>query len=132
MDCRSPAPRASVKAIGPCSACEPRVFPHLNVKRIKPAVFMPYDLTRENLTAQLWAFEGVTSYYDDLTLLRGGVIGVRDYLEITWPRHHAIAPHTRTLEAKRCRVELRCVDQVIPSGREHAPTPLSAITSKVP
>jgi predicted metalloprotease with PDZ domain len=53
-----------------------------NVKRIKPAVFMPYDLTRESLTEQLWAFEGVTSYYDDLTLLRSGVIGVGDYLEI--------------------------------------------------
>jgi predicted metalloprotease with PDZ domain len=27
-----------------------------NVKRIKPAVFAPYDLTRENYTRQLWAF----------------------------------------------------------------------------
>jgi len=53
-----------------------------NVKRIKPAVFLPYDLTRENLTAQLWAFEGITSYYDDLTLVRSGVIGVSDYLEV--------------------------------------------------
>jgi predicted metalloprotease with PDZ domain len=53
-----------------------------NVKRIKPAAFLPYDLTRENLTAQLWAFEGITSYYDDLTLVRSGVIGISDYLEI--------------------------------------------------
>jgi predicted metalloprotease with PDZ domain len=53
-----------------------------NVKRIKPAVFLPYDLTREILTAQLWAFEGITSYYDDLTLVRSGVLGVSDYLEI--------------------------------------------------
>ena len=37
-----------------------------NVKRIKPAAFTPYDLDRENYTTQLWAFEGLTSYYDDL------------------------------------------------------------------
>jgi predicted metalloprotease with PDZ domain len=53
-----------------------------NVKRIKPAAFMPYDLTRENYTTQLWAFEGITSYYDDLMLLRSGVIGTTDYLDM--------------------------------------------------
>ena len=53
-----------------------------NVKRIKPAAFVPYDLTRENYTAQLWAFEGITSYYDDLTLVRCGLIGATDYLEL--------------------------------------------------
>ena len=53
-----------------------------NVKRIKPSAFLPYDLTRENLTEQLWAFEGITSYYDDLMLVRSGVIGVSDYLEL--------------------------------------------------
>jgi predicted metalloprotease with PDZ domain len=53
-----------------------------NVKRIKPAAFVPYDLTRENFTTQLWAFEGITSYYDDLMLVRSKVIGVGDYLEL--------------------------------------------------
>ncbi len=53
-----------------------------NVKRIKPAAFVPYDLTRENFTTQLWAFEGVTSYYDDLMLVRSKVIGIGDYLEL--------------------------------------------------
>jgi predicted metalloprotease with PDZ domain len=53
-----------------------------NVKRIKPAPFVPYDLTRESFTTQLWAFEGITSYYDDLMLLRSKVIGVADYLEL--------------------------------------------------
>ena len=37
-----------------------------NVKSIKPAVFAPYNLDQENYTEQLWAFEGITSYYDDL------------------------------------------------------------------
>ncbi|MBW7901539.1 MAG: M61 family metallopeptidase [Rhodocyclaceae bacterium] len=53
-----------------------------NVKRIKPAAFVPYDLARENHTTLLWAFEGFTSYYDDLALLRAGVIAPKDWLEL--------------------------------------------------
>lgn len=53
-----------------------------NVKRIKPAAFVPYDLAREAYTRQLWAFEGITSYYDDLALLRSGVIDTPSYLEL--------------------------------------------------
>jgi predicted metalloprotease with PDZ domain len=53
-----------------------------NVKRIKPAVFTPYDLERENYTTLLWAFEGITSYYDDLLLVRSGLISEQDYIEI--------------------------------------------------
>ncbi|HWA13671.1 MAG TPA: M61 family metallopeptidase [Burkholderiales bacterium] len=52
-----------------------------NVKRIKPAVFQPYDLDRENYTTLLWAFEGFTSYYDDLLLVRAGLITPGAYLE---------------------------------------------------
>ena len=51
-------------------------FHSWNVKRIKPAAFVPYDLTREAYTRQLWAFEGITSYYDDLALIRSGVLPV--------------------------------------------------------
>ena len=53
-----------------------------NVKRIKPAAFAPYDLSRENHTELLWLFEGFTSYYDDLMLLRSGVIAEADYLRM--------------------------------------------------
>ncbi|ARP88112.1 M61 family metallopeptidase [Bordetella genomosp. 9] len=53
-----------------------------NVKRIKPAAFAPYDLTRPALTRLLWVFEGFTSYYDDLFLLRSGVITQTDYLRL--------------------------------------------------
>ncbi len=52
-----------------------------NVKRIKPAAFTPYDLDRENYTTLLWAFEGFTSYYDDLFLVRSGLITRSAYLE---------------------------------------------------
>ena len=53
-----------------------------NVKRIKPAAFMPYDLTRENYTRQLWFFEGFTNYYDELMLVRAGLIDQLGYLEL--------------------------------------------------
>lgn len=53
-----------------------------NVKRIKPAAFTPYALQQENYTRLLWAFEGVTSYYDDLALVRSGVINVDSYLDL--------------------------------------------------
>ena len=59
--------------------CSHEYFHTWNVKRIKPAAFAPYDLTRENYTSLLWLFEGFTSYYDDLILVRSGVIGIDDY-----------------------------------------------------
>ncbi len=52
-----------------------------HVKRTKPAAFMPYRLDRRNHTRLLWVFEGITSYYQDLMLLRSGVIGVGAYLQ---------------------------------------------------
>jgi len=55
-------------------------FHSWNVKRIKPAAFSPYDLSREGYTRLLWAFEGITSYYDDLALLRSGLIDEKRYL----------------------------------------------------
>ncbi len=53
-----------------------------NVKRMKPAVFHPYDLESETHTGLLWVFEGITSYYDDLALLRAGLIDIKSYLEL--------------------------------------------------
>lgn len=57
-------------------------FHSWNVKRIKPAAFTPYDLSRENFTRQLWVFEGITSYYDDLALARSGVVAPERFLEL--------------------------------------------------
>ncbi len=56
-------------------------FHSWNVKRIRPAAFVPYDLTQENYTRLLWAFEGFTSYYDDLMLVRAGLLTTEQYLE---------------------------------------------------
>ena len=53
-----------------------------NVKRLRPAEFARYDYTQENYTALLWFFEGFTSYYDDLFLLRTGLIDTARYLRL--------------------------------------------------
>lgn len=55
-------------------------FHSWNVKRMKPAAFTPYDLNQEGYTRLLWAFEGITSYYDDLSLVRCGLIDEKRYL----------------------------------------------------
>ncbi len=52
-----------------------------NVKRIKPMEFYDADLRVPAFTKQLWAFEGITSYYDDYVLLRAGTIEPSAYLE---------------------------------------------------
>ena len=62
--------------------CSHEYFHSWNIKRIKPAAFIPYDLSQESHTSLLWFFEGITSYYDDLTLLRSGCIDRDSYLEL--------------------------------------------------
>ncbi|KMT65284.1 M61 family metallopeptidase [Catenovulum maritimum] len=53
-----------------------------NVCRIKPVEFIPYQTQTESYTTQLWAYEGITSYYDDLSLYRTGIISFTEYLSI--------------------------------------------------
>jgi predicted metalloprotease with PDZ domain len=53
-----------------------------NVKRITPESFARSDLATEAYTGDLWHYEGVTSYYDDLMLLRAGVIDAPSYLDL--------------------------------------------------
>ncbi len=62
--------------------CSHEYFHTWNVKRIKPSAFVPYDLSREIPTRLLWVFEGITSYYDDLALVRCGLITRESYLEV--------------------------------------------------
>jgi predicted metalloprotease with PDZ domain len=54
-----------------------------HVKRTKPAAFVPYRLDRRNHTRLLWVFEGITSYYQDLLLLRSGVVNAAAFLQRT-------------------------------------------------
>jgi predicted metalloprotease with PDZ domain len=53
-----------------------------NVKRLRPAEFARYDYATENYTELLWFFEGFTSYYDDLFLVRAGLIDSATYLKL--------------------------------------------------
>jgi predicted metalloprotease with PDZ domain len=53
-----------------------------NVKRIRPQPLGPFDYRGENYTRQLWAMEGITSYYDNLLLVRAGLITPARYLEL--------------------------------------------------
>ena len=71
-------PEAYQRFLGLCSH---EYFHSWNVKRIKPARFTPYALAAESHTRLLWAFEGFTSYFDDLCLVRSGVIEPAAYLK---------------------------------------------------
>ncbi|OYY65780.1 MAG: peptidase M61 [Burkholderiales bacterium 28-67-8] len=56
-------------------------FHSWSVKRLRPHEFERYDYTGENYTELLWFFEGFTSYYDDLLLVRAGLIDAPRYLK---------------------------------------------------
>ena len=84
---RQDLPRKEMKKIDTAyrnflALCSHEYLHTWNVKRIKPAVFLPYDLTQEVHTELLWFFEGITSYYDELALYRCGVIDEKNYLEM--------------------------------------------------
>jgi predicted metalloprotease with PDZ domain len=53
-----------------------------NVKRLRPDVFASFDYGQENYTQLLWFFEGFTSYYDELFLVRSGLIDEARYLKL--------------------------------------------------
>jgi predicted metalloprotease with PDZ domain len=62
-----------------------------NVKRLKPADLAVVDWQRENHTELLWFFEGFTSYYDELMLLRCGLIDAPRYLRLLAKTINAVA-----------------------------------------
>ena len=73
------ASKGYIKFLGLCS----HEYFHLwNIKRIRPEILKQADLSREAHTELLWAFEGITSYYDDLALVRTGCIAPERYLEL--------------------------------------------------
>ena len=62
--------------------CSHEYFHSWLVKFIRPENFVNYDLNKEGYTSLLWIFEGFTSYYDDLILLRSGVINQESYIKL--------------------------------------------------
>jgi predicted metalloprotease with PDZ domain len=62
------------------------LFHAWNVKRIRPESFGPFDYGREVHTKDLWALEGITSYYETLLLLRAGLLTEAQAFE-QWTTH---------------------------------------------
>lgn len=52
-----------------------------NVERIRPKSLEPFNFEAANMSGELWFAEGFTSYYDDLTLTRAGLIEPEDYIK---------------------------------------------------
>jgi predicted metalloprotease with PDZ domain len=55
-------------------------FHNFNVKRIRPLALGPFDYDQENLTNMLWVSEGLSVYYQDLVLVRAGLMTREQYL----------------------------------------------------
>lgn len=64
------------------SLCAHELFHAWHVKRIQPSCLQSPSLSEEIYTPQLWIYEGITSFYDDASLLRSGVIDESAYLKI--------------------------------------------------
>ena len=61
--------------------CSHEYFHTWNVKRIQPLAYQHSDQIAPALSVQLWAFEGFTSYYDALCLVRTGLMSHAQYLK---------------------------------------------------
>ena len=77
------------------------IFHAWNVKRLRPVELWPYRYDQPQQTTLLWVSEGITDYYADLALLRGGIIDSTVFLNLT--------------EAKR-----RHTDETVPIALEDA------------
>ena len=59
------------------------IFHAWNVKRLRPVDMVPYRYDRSEPTVWLWVSEGITDYYADLAVLRGGIITPEQFLNVT-------------------------------------------------
>ena len=50
-----------------------------NIERIRPSSLEPFDFEAANVSQELWFGEGFTSYYDDLAMVRAGVIDLDQF-----------------------------------------------------
>lgn len=51
-----------------------------NVRRLRPKTLVRYDYENEVYTESMWIAEGITSYYQNLALVRAGLITENEYL----------------------------------------------------
>lgn len=59
------------------------VFHAWNVKRLRPADLFPYRYDMAMPTTWLWVSEGITDYYADLAMVRGGIVGENGFYVLT-------------------------------------------------
>lgn len=62
--------------------CSHEYFHAWWVKTVRPDVMINANFNQEAYTPLLWVFEGFTSYFDDLMLLKSGVISEQSYLNL--------------------------------------------------
>jgi predicted metalloprotease with PDZ domain len=59
------------------------IFHAWNVKRLRPVELWPYRYDTPMPTTWLWVSEGITDYYADLALVRGGLVSDSGFLALT-------------------------------------------------
>jgi predicted metalloprotease with PDZ domain len=78
------------------SITDHEIFHAWNVKRLRPADLWPYDYSRPQPTPWLWVSEGITDYYADLALVRGGVVDSAGFLGLTGEKIEQISAQPAT------------------------------------
>ncbi len=67
------------------------IFHAWNVKRLRPADLVPYVYDRREPTPWLWVSEGITDYYSDLALVRGGIVDSSLFFMLTAEKIQGVA-----------------------------------------
>jgi predicted metalloprotease with PDZ domain len=67
------------------------IFHAWNVKRLRPAEMVPYRYDESQPTPWLWVSEGITDYYADLALVRGGIIDSSQFMAVTAGKANTVA-----------------------------------------
>jgi predicted metalloprotease with PDZ domain len=77
------------------------IFHAWNVKRLRPADMWPYRYDRAEPTPWLWVSEGITDYYADLALVRGGIVDSAQFMTFTGGKAETVieAPPTALEDA---------------------------------
>jgi predicted metalloprotease with PDZ domain len=87
------------------------IFHAWNVKRLRPAELVPYEYSSPQPTTWLWVSEGITDYYADLSLSRGGIIDSTQFLALTGGKASTVADAPPTaLEDASLSTWIRPVD----------------------
>jgi predicted metalloprotease with PDZ domain len=96
-----------------------------NVKRLRPAAFVPFDYAREQYTRLLWWFEGATSYYEQVVLARAGLLEPKRWLRALG---QALTSLERTPGARKMSLEEASLLAWVKHYRPDENTPNSAIS----